>query len=126
MERLIVEHYSHPSIVIYVVFNEGWGQYEVTAVPFTSVIFIAFNEGWQGSDLYYALATSVIVSHVLAALKEQWALTGHGCFVWSRLSFMRSNMLYSGQVDPICYLFCRCSRRPCALIIHGHCKEQGS
>ena len=33
MERLIVEHYSHPSIVIYVVFNEGWGQYEVTAVP---------------------------------------------------------------------------------------------
>ncbi len=33
MERLIVEHYSHPSIVIYVVFNEGWGQYEVSAVP---------------------------------------------------------------------------------------------
>ena len=58
MERLIVEHYSHPSIVIYVVFNEGWGQYEVTAVPYTSFIFIAFNEGWQGSDLYFALATS--------------------------------------------------------------------
>ena len=33
MERLLVEHYSHPSIVIYVVFNEGWGQYEVRAVP---------------------------------------------------------------------------------------------
>eukprot|EP00891_Asterochloris_glomerata_P008358 jgi/Astpho2/8358/Aster-01423 len=32
MERLIVEHYSHPSIVIYVVFNEGWGQYETQRV----------------------------------------------------------------------------------------------
>ena len=28
-QRMIQNHMSFPSIVIYVVFNEGWGQYEV-------------------------------------------------------------------------------------------------
>lgn len=28
-ERMIHHHKSFPSIVMYVVFNEGWGQYEV-------------------------------------------------------------------------------------------------
>ena len=27
--RMIQNHISFPSIVMYVVFNEGWGQYEV-------------------------------------------------------------------------------------------------
>ena len=80
MERLIVEHYSHPSIVIYVVFNEGWGQYEVNAVPVTIVfIFVVFNEGWQCSDLHFVLATSIIVSHSLAALEKPLAPIGHNC-----------------------------------------------
>ena len=33
-QRMIQNHMSFPSIVIYVVFNEGWGQYEVIAPPF--------------------------------------------------------------------------------------------
>ena len=79
MERLIVEHYSHPSIVIYVVFNEGWGQYEVTALPVTiAFIFVVCNEGWQWSDLYFVLATFFILSHVPAALTKTLALFGHG------------------------------------------------
>lgn len=31
-KRMIEEHISFPSIVMYVVFNEGWGQYEVCHV----------------------------------------------------------------------------------------------
>lgn len=31
-KRMIEEHVSFPSIVMYVVFNEGWGQYEVSLV----------------------------------------------------------------------------------------------
>ena len=30
-EHMINQHKSFPSIVMYVVFNEGWGQYEVLA-----------------------------------------------------------------------------------------------
>ena len=29
--RMIENHRSFPSIVMYVVFNEGWGQYEVSS-----------------------------------------------------------------------------------------------
>ena len=31
-KQLIDEHYNHPSIVTWVPFNEGWGQYEVAAI----------------------------------------------------------------------------------------------
>ncbi len=36
--RLVEEHISFPSIVTYVVFNEGWGQYEVCCFLGTLVI----------------------------------------------------------------------------------------
>ncbi len=28
LEKLVVNHYNHPSIIMWVVFNEGWGQYD--------------------------------------------------------------------------------------------------
>ena len=89
MERLIVEHYSHPSIVIYVVFNEGWGQYEVTAVPVTTTfIFVVFNERWQCNDLYVVLATSVTRRHGLAALKKAFGTS------WSWLFDLVTSVLH--------------------------------
>lgn len=35
-ERMIHHHKSFPSIVMYVVFNEGWGQYEVVIAAHAS------------------------------------------------------------------------------------------
>ena len=35
-ERMIHQLRSFPSIVIYVVFNEGWGQYEVCSAALAS------------------------------------------------------------------------------------------
>ena len=32
LKNLIDEHYNHPSIVVWVPFNEGWGQYETKAI----------------------------------------------------------------------------------------------
>lgn len=32
MKRLITSHYNHPSIVLWVLFNEGWGQYDTERI----------------------------------------------------------------------------------------------
>ena len=39
--RLIENHRSFPSVIMYVVFNEGWGQYEVSPLCVAQMFFKA-------------------------------------------------------------------------------------
>ena len=57
MQVMIEEHISHPSIVMWVVFNEGWGQYETERVTrlarsLDSSRLVNCASGWHAPNLH--------------------------------------------------------------------------